>query len=44
MAKYTSEEKLHAALTYLEGKENEIAKSIGTDNKANGPNNMKTMM
>lgn len=35
MAKYTSEEKLQAALRYLEGKESshEIAKSIGTDNK-----------
>jgi transposase-like protein len=36
MAKYTAEEKLQAALRYLEGKESshEIAKSIGTDNKA----------
>ncbi|WP_167397262.1 transposase [Lysinibacillus mangiferihumi] len=33
MAKYTAEEKLQAALRYLEGKESshEIAKSIGTD-------------
>ena len=36
MAKYTSEEKLQAALRYLEGNESshEIAKSIGTDHKA----------
>lgn len=36
MAKYTAEEKLQAALRYLEGKESshEIAKSIGTDPKA----------
>ena len=36
MAKYTAEEKLQAALRYLEGKESsrEIAKSIGTDHKA----------
>lgn len=36
MGKYSSEEKIQAALGYLEGKEitHEIAKSIGTDNKA----------
>ena len=36
MAKYTSEEKLQAALRYLEGNESshEIAKSIGIDHKA----------
>ena len=36
MAKYTSEEKLQAALRYLEGKESsrEIAKTVGTDHKA----------
>lgn len=36
MAKFTAEEKLQAALRYLEGKESfhEIAKSIGTDHKA----------
>ena len=36
MAKFTPEEKLQAALRYLEGKESsrEIAKSIGTDHKA----------
>jgi len=36
MAKYTAEERLQAALRYIEGKESshEIAKSIGTDNKA----------
>ena len=36
MTKYTVKEKIHATLRYLEGKEtsNEIAKSIGTDNKA----------
>ncbi|EFI68187.1 transposase [Lysinibacillus fusiformis ZC1] len=36
MAKYSAEEKLQAALRYLEGKESshEIAKSIGTDHKA----------
>ena len=44
MAKYTAEEKLQAALRYLEGKESshEIAKSIGTDHKTIliGLNNM----
>lgn len=36
MAKFTADEKLQAALRYLEGKESfrEIAKSIGTDHKA----------
>ena len=36
MAKYSSEEKLHSVLRYLSGKESsyDIAKSIGTDNKA----------
>ncbi len=36
MAKYTSEEKLQAAVRYLEGKESsvEIAKSMGTDHRA----------
>ncbi|SCY07700.1 Transposase and inactivated derivatives [Lysinibacillus sp. TC-37] len=36
MAKYTSEEKLQAALRYIEGKESshEIARLIGTDHKA----------
>ena len=36
MAKFTAEEKLQAALRYIEGNESshEIAKSIGTDNKA----------
>ena len=36
MAKFTSEEKLQAALRYLKGTESshEIAKSIGTDHKA----------
>ncbi|QCR31938.1 hypothetical protein C1N55_07000 [Lysinibacillus sp. SGAir0095] len=36
MAKYTSEEKLQAALRYLKGNESsvEIAESIGTDHTA----------
>ena len=36
MAKYIPEEKIQAALCYLEGKEcsHEIAKSMGTDHKA----------
>lgn len=36
MAKFTSEEKLQAALRYIKGNESshEIAKSIGTDHKA----------
>ena len=35
MAKFTSEEKIQAALRYLEGKESshQIAKSIGTNHK-----------